>query len=222
MLKELPFYALTAVSFLDAIFNPEEIRERVLNTKIQIDLLENAIPNDIKNNINCKYYDENNFRKLAQGKTPLFSLFNLNIRSFNKHADELNLYLETLSHKFDLISLTEAGNSDNLNTHVANLGKYNLYFDQGNNTFSGAALLVKENINVIQVRKDLSIKQVNKEILADYKLEEIWVECKFQGIKDSVIFGVIYRHPNSNINIFNKGLESVISKIQKEKKDLRY
>ncbi len=88
---------------------------------------------------------------MLKDKNPLFSMFSLNIRSFNKHADELNLYLQIQEHNFDLIGLTEIGNVDNLESHVANLGKYNIYYQARNNTFSGAAILVKENINVINV-----------------------------------------------------------------------
>ena len=96
---------------------------------------------------------------MLKDKNPLFSMFSLNIRSFNKHADELNLYLQTLEHNFDLIGLIEVGSVDNLETHVANLGKYNIYYQAGNNTFIGAAILVKENINVSNVRKDISVKK---------------------------------------------------------------
>ncbi len=100
---------MTPATFLCVIFNSEQILDLLINKKIQIELLKNSIPYDIKQNINGKYY-ENNFKKMVKDKNILFSKFSLNIRSCNKHTHKLNLYLETLEHNFDLIDLTEIGN----------------------------------------------------------------------------------------------------------------
>ncbi len=55
----------------------------------------------------------------------------------------------------------------------------------------------------------ICVKNLSKETLEDLKIEEV-SECQLPGIKDNVILGVLHRHPNSNINNFNRELESVL------------
>lgn len=213
----MPFYNVTPIAFLYTIFYQEELQKRVFKKKSQLQALENSIPEDILKNINCQYYDENHFRKMAKDCNPLCSMFNLNIRSVNTHADDLYLFLENLEHKFDIIGLTAIGNCYSLNAHALNLGEYNVFYKAGNNTFSGSAILIKENIDVINVRRDISIKNINNET-TDCKTEEIWVECNVKSVKENITFGIIYRQHNNNISTFTRGLENVIYKFKMKKK----
>ncbi len=91
------------------VFNREELEERCFQNKQFKEYLENSVPEDAFKHRNCKYYDENSFKEQVRINKPIFSLLHFNIRSLNKHIDELNDFLESLSHEFDFIGLTEIG-----------------------------------------------------------------------------------------------------------------
>ncbi len=79
-------------------------------------------------------------------------------------------------------------------SHVSSIGDYNVYYETGEGTFSGAALLVKDNIQVTSVRRDLNIKEKN----SAYKIEDVWVECRISGMILTIVIRVIYIHPNAH------------------------
>ena len=52
---------------------------------------------------------------------------------------------------------------------------------------------------------------------SDKEFETLWIEIDNSG-QSSTIYGVIYRHPNGNLENFMKYFDSIIDKIQREKK----
>ena len=79
--------------------------------------MEKSLPETFLENQSCNYYDEESFNNMSQTINHKLLLFNLNIRSIYKHADELHVYLDTLNVKFDFTGLTEFGNNTNINMH---------------------------------------------------------------------------------------------------------
>ena len=116
---------------------------------------------------------------------------------------------------FDVIALTEIGkcNVDNCAGFFEN---YVMYHDPSILKMGGAAVLIHENIELIDIRNDLDIKKYGE--LKDSTIENIWLECKHQGIERNIVIGVIYRHPNSAISEFTILLEQVLHKLSAENK----
>ena len=56
------------------------------------------------------YFTEDDFNDSLQQLNTRFSLFHLNIRSLNKHHNDLVIYLSLLNNKFDAICLSEIWN----------------------------------------------------------------------------------------------------------------
>ena len=64
-------------------------------------------------NYSCKYYNENKFNSmLPKHNEKSLKVFHLNIRSLNKHCHELKAFLSCLNCNFDVLLLTEIGNTN--------------------------------------------------------------------------------------------------------------
>ena len=69
--------------------------------------------NEISQNINfnANYYLENGFKKcvieMQTNNANFFSLFHMNIRSTRTNLSKMLAYLEVLTHKFDIIGMSE-------------------------------------------------------------------------------------------------------------------
>ncbi len=51
------------------------------------------------------------------------------------------------------MGLTETGNDNKLHSHVSSIGHYNVHYETGEGTLSGAALLVKDNNQLLVSEK---------------------------------------------------------------------
>ncbi len=78
---------------------------------------------------------------------------------------------------------------------MSQFSSYQIYFEPSTSNFGGAALLAKDNIEIIAIRDDLKLQNSGQ----TYRIENIWIECQKLGSKTNVIVGVIYRHPKFNI-----------------------
>ena len=69
--------------------------------------------NTILPTVHCQYYNENDFNTIIDShRNPKFSILHLNIRSLNANRIELQTYLEKLNIAFDIIALSEVGNTN--------------------------------------------------------------------------------------------------------------
>ena len=68
------------------------------------------------------------------------------------------------------------------------------------------------------LNNSISYKIIGKKPIKDRWLEDFWVSINFPGIRHTIIIAVIYRHPNSDANTFNK----VLNKKQCEFKSNKY
>ena len=75
----------------------------------------------------------------------------------------------------------------------------------------GVSLLIKNDIEYY-VREDMCIQNDNAESLF------IEIDKSFIGKKQNAIVGVMYRPPDTDINVFNEYLDSILSKTKAEKK----
>ena len=197
------------------VFVPFEINQE-LNTpvsEIDPDLQFYTETNYIENT-KCDYYLEDSFNDcFTESETEAInaSFFHLNIKSLPKHYNELNLYLDSLKVKFSFIALTETWLSEGTeelygvhNYHVENR------FRKGRKG-GCVTLYINENISYI-IRNDLEF--------FDSEMESLFIEVDSNVFQTSsnIIIGIVYRMPDSSIDIFNDRMTDILNKVNKDNK----
>ena len=198
-------------------FNPfqwNDVNEHcpLFETDPDIQFLNNNTFNE--NLSSCNYYVEEMMKKKCQQQSidnSNFSVFHLNVRSLPKHFTELESYLNGLPIDFSVIGLTETW----LNESTADI--YNMQGYQNYNNYrtgrrgGGVSLYIKEGLNS-EIRNDLN--------LMDPSMEALFIEIPNSNISQdkNVIVGVLYRPPNTDINVFNELLSDKLSMISQENK----
>ena len=165
-----------------------------------------------------KYYQTHDFHKLLNkvNQNKIFSLLHTNISSLTANFENLEILLENLNHKFDIIALTETWNPEEKSKifkagHIADYQDYT--GTTGKTIKSGCGFYVSDKIKYIS-RKDLDISYCDDNNEYQFK----WIEISNKG-KINTIVGVCYRHPKrcSDEN-FNNTLKELLEKIKKENK----
>ena len=167
--------------------------------------------NEVSNLIdeNEQYHTIDSVNEINNFRDNNLSIFHLNIRSLNKHSTELVSLLSELKLTFDCISLTEV-NSTNLNSYNSLLPGYVFHpVPPQHGNAGGIGLLVKEEL------KFEELKPYN--LNCTDPCENLWVKLT-KNNKESIL-GIIYRHPNRNIEDFNSELEQTLQTMQNTKHD---
>ena len=200
----------------DKIFNPFEYNDTFIDRPlVDVDPDINYFNNvaAVSNVTSCNYYTEDMFNQKCQGLskiTKCFSLIHLNIRSAVKNLDSFDNYLNNINHSFSFIGLTETWFTvDSAPTY--NLDNYNIenlyrYHSKG----GGVSILVRNEIQY-KVRTDLNVNDFNFQLLFIEVSKDVFPS------ESDIIIGVLYRPPNTSVDIFNEKLNAILSKIHTEK-----
>ena len=122
-----------------------------------------------------------------------FALLHFNIRSINKHSEELQLLLNYHNKQtFPVIALTETWLSSN-STQPFTLNGYELIVNNRLNRMGGGVALYVPQCFEFTVYEELNVMNDS--------IESLFIEIPIPKNKNIVI-GVIYRPPNSNTNEF--------------------
>ena len=166
--------------------------------------------------VKCDYNMEDIFNmKCAQRQleSTSFSMIHFNVRSISKNLDDFKTYLSLLDVTFTVIGLTE--------THLSTC-KESLFDIPGYTSVNkfrtvrkggGASIYVKDSIT-FHTRNDISIP--------DDIAECVFIQIdklSLQSDKD-VVLGVIYRPPNTDVDLFTEYFDIVLGKITQENKYL--
>ena len=137
-----------------------------------------------------------------------FSLFHVNIRSLTKHFDELHLLLHSSEIPFDVIGISDSKQviSREFLTNV-DINDYQLHSQPTKSAFGGVAMYVK---------KSLYHKVLNHLNTLEDEFETLCIEIN-TGPKNKNIVCCAYRHPDTDASKFTAYLESILSKIDKNK-----
>ena len=136
------------------------------------------------------------------------SVLSINIRSLNANFSKLELLLDQLKFKPDIISVGETWINHN-KIFLFSLKGYNFINKPCDGKAGGAAFFIKSNI------------QYN--ILNNFELnlngcEDLWLELLLSNNK-KLIIASIYRHPDYNFTEFQQNFICAIEKLNKLKKD---
>jgi ferritin-like metal-binding protein YciE len=154
----------------------------------------------------CQYYYEDEAKHVLKSISKGVTVLNLNIRSLDKHLNELLTMVQNIEHVFDFITLTEIGkkNIDIRANMVCDMYNFE-YVTPKVKRCGGSGILIKNSISY-HIRSDLNLLNEN--------VEDVWIESILNGQK--IILGCVYRHPGTNITGFNDELERCLHKINNE------
>ena len=164
------------------------------------------------NNSHCKYYSIDNFCSKNFDTNKYFSIFHMNIHSLQYHKNDLDVLLDSLKVKFDIIAISETKLLKDVNpVHDIDLPDYHNPPESTPTEASkgGTLLYISENLNYIP-RKDL-------EIYESKKIESTFVEIINENGKNYIV-GCIYKHHTISPKDFTELMATLLSKISKEKK----
>jgi len=178
----------------------------------QLSNLDGDLHMPIENNFG--YYTPEEFRannniKECSLNRKAFGAVHCNIRSLAANHDSLCEFLRDLDYPLSLIGITDTKFAK-ANIHVMNvdLEGYEFIHEPSYTNAGGVGFYVRNDIKYL-VRTDLTTSNNDFEML--------WIEISTNG-QANLICGVVYRHPNNNIDEFIKSLESIIERIHRENK----
>ena len=164
-------------------------------------MLLNFLENDIVINTNSERLSPNNFDlKSEHLLNNAFSVSHLNIRSLFKNFDSLQeLYIDTFKNKFDIIGLSEVWSVKDIDQFK--IPDYNLELQlRENQRGGGVGAYIHSSLNYSRIQ-NLSLVHA----------ESIWFKVLIDNT--SIIVGVIYRKPGTNLDEFKDGLNSVLQNL---------
>ena len=168
---------------------------------------------NIPEQVNFKYFtsqefaDDEEINICSSGK--YFSVLHFNIRSLNANLDKFSEMLIDLGHSFSVIGLTETkrqASRENIVNSV--IPGYSFISQPSLLNAGGVGFYVSDNLNY-STREDLSM------VTMDF--ETLWIEIQ-SDLHHNIICGVVYRHPNSNMDNFMDYLNSIADKLNRTNK----
>ena len=166
---------------------------------------------NIEGNVDCNYYLPDEFHlHLPESNSDIshLSLLHVNSRSLQKNHDNLTHLLSTVQFDFSVIGVTETWLSEKSPDLVDIDGFQLIRADRKTGRGGGVGFYINHTL-VPKIRNDLTFTLSNAEILS--------IEFDVAH-HNSVIVCVIYRPPNSNMELFFEDLEILLEKINVSKK----
>ena len=139
-----------------------------------------------------------------------FAALNCNIRSLQSNHDNLVHMLSELQFPFSVIGLSEIKFKfdKDIITNV-NIPGYDFISQPSLSNAGGVGLSIKNNLT-FAVLSELSVTE------ADF--EALWIEINCNG-QSNLICGVVYRHPNGNLDNFMDYINKTIEKVHLQTKN---
>ena len=135
------------------------------------------------------------------------SIYSHNVNSLSKHFQEIRTFLNGFKNKFDIVSFTETKLSDDIE-QLYRLPNYNSFSLNNKRNSGGLMIYVNDNFEVT-TRNDLTYK--------NDILECIFVEIKLSN-SEHVVFGNMYRRPNTSIIDYLNILANILLTLKSESK----
>ena len=198
------------MKFCESLPTLEEIYETSKFSSYPEALDEATLPS----NLNSKYHRVNDVQKLKMEKN--FNIFHSNVNGLESKFENLHTFLSGSCSAFDIVAITETTehkeHSFLKNVSMEEEG-FKLFSTPSSSAKGGAALYVNKDFDAFE-RTDL---KSNSDLY-----ESVWIEIKNKNSKN-IVCGCVYRHPrklNSDINVFNKYMDSSLKKLVDEKKEI--
>ena len=158
------------------------------------DLAQSAIADNVFNVLthkikHCDYFDSDSIPSFDPLINRLFAL-HINVRLLQKNFDDLCHLASQLNSSPNLICETRL--NDSSNTRLTNIPGYQLLHKNSKSKAGRVAMYIMEELNY--------------ELVETYSIyhegcEDLWIKLRFDN-GESLLVGVLYRHPKSNDDDF--------------------
>ena len=178
-----------------------------------VSIFSNHVSQNVKESV---YVDENDLSK-SLSSYPLSHLQPLlvmqcNTISLTNRFDKLREFLKRFPVMPHLIAITETRLKTSSTLQSINLPQYTFCHADSLTLAGGVGVYIKDNLQ-FKVRSDLKFYNEG--------YENFWIELvptnastNFNNKQKTTIFGVIYKHPSTNINNFTDSFEQTLQKLQ--------
>ena len=210
--NSLEHFTVPVDRFCFQCFNPFETNEtedNLLFGDIDPDsMFFNEISHSINSNSN--YYMENSFNDYIKKNDitgDSFAMIHLNIRSIPKNMSKFVSYMSNINFKFPIMGFTETFLTEENNSCYEMTDYKHFSLPKSSSLGHGVSLYVDS--------------QYNCELYPDLIMLEDHIECIFAKITMydmSVIVGVVYRPPNSNLNNYLDAFINITESLKKMNK----
>lgn len=168
---------------------------------------------NIPSKVNFDYYSPHNFHSSPDIQNSAaqihISFLNCNIRSISANFDHLTQMLSDLNYHFNVIGLTETWLQSSVhNPTNLNIPGYTFVSQPTSQRAGGVGFFIDNSLK-FHIREDLSCDSNESEML--------WIELE-NSLDKNILCGVIYRHPNSDLETFLNNLYKSLENIHKEQK----
>jgi hypothetical protein len=164
-------------------------------------------------NIENTYYLEDDFNNMIikESMRTNFSILHLNARSLIKNLKTIVDYLNSLKHKFTVIAVTETWAKKDTEDRLQIPG-YNRLTEHRPSTKDGGgvALFTLDSL--------CATKRVDLMTYSNSNFEMLFMDLNLPGLPNKTI-GVVYRPPDSNLDLFMSGFMCVLSVLTKSNAD---
>lgn len=158
--------------------------------------------NDDQITINCNYCTEKQFFDMVCGsESNELALIHLNIRSMCKNFENFSVFTKRIS-GFTAIGVSETWFPSEFDTSLYLIPGYNLVSNNRRDKRGGGVALYIPSVMDYQICHELTIM--------NDVLETIFVDVFIPG-KRNVVLGVVYRPPQSNLNLFIDEVHNILS-----------
>jgi hypothetical protein len=158
--------------------------------------------------IGSSYYMEDEFNQMISNKLvdDNFSLLHVNARSLAKNLDFLNIYLNTLNHKFSVIVVTETWASSTNESFLTIPGYHGIFKNRPTGIGGGVAIFIKDLFSYSE-RSELCISN-------NCNIESLFIEIFSTSTNlNKRIIGVVYRPPGNDLDSFLTAFDSILTRV---------
>ena len=132
------------------------------------------------------------------------------IRSLTKHFDQLHNLLSFLPNQFSVIGISETKLNSFSSSNI-DLPNYNFLRKDSPTQAGGVGIYVHNCLSYL-LRPDLDF--------VAHGCDTLWIEILLPKKDRNIIFGIVYRHPNSNLTDFKEDLSNILDIITNENKQI--
>ena len=162
----------------------------------------------------CGYVGQNDVPDvLNTGDPSNFSIFHSNVISLKKNLNLVEEVFEGGTNHPSVIAISETGLLEDEESKVVSIKGYNFERNDSLTSKGSVGLYMMDHIGY-EFRKDLNLNT--------NFCEDLWLELTLNNLEkqndDSLVVGVIYRHPDHSYRSFKYKLCQTILKLNKEKK----
>src|SRR6218665_712722 len=159
-------------------------------------------------NLKTQYLDTYQLTDILNHHNTDFSLLHINSRSVKRNGNRANLEMDQLRWSFSIIAVTETWTSEENQSTVFFPGYKTCLKSRKNEAYRGVGLFLNEML-------------ISNFEIVSYPVDELIMETLFVNItlgNRSLIVGVLYRPPNTELSIFNSAFDNLLMRLSAEKK----